>query len=217
MNNSLLQSFLRFYKSNRYWIIGALALVLMLQWCHNKREVLPVKPDSTINLNVSAPHEVAVPDRKQDSSPWTPYLLMVGLTLLFYVAQKRGWIEKMIPRQFMVRTRLFRQAMNGRLTLQILVINTRKESYTIDAPVIEFMRIGSVKAFKIKPADGDVLFPITLTPGTSHQINIDIQQFYERVDAIRSHGWVRVTVPTIPIGNRKSFPKYTRWVKRRRS
>jgi hypothetical protein len=142
---------------------------------------------------------------------------MVGLTLLFYVAQKRGWIEKMIPRQLMVRTRLYRLAMNGRLTLQILVINTRKESHTIDAPLIEFMRIGSVKAFKIKPAEGDVLFPITLTPGTSHQITIDIQQFYERVDSIRSHGWLRVTVPTLPSGHRRSFPKYTRWVRRRRS
>lgn len=202
------QKIVSFYKRHRLAIIVGLGIVALLQWCQ-------LQADKTYREGNAPAHRPMVeqPMPGVDKpvpeapayNPWLTYLLMVGLVLLVFVAQRRGWMEKLFPRLIVLRVKLFK--LHNRQMLRFFFLNAKKESQNFDAPVVEFMKPGQNRAFKIIVTDSNVTFPLTLTPSTAHSLVIDLDRFFEKVPELRKYHWVRVKITAN--GNKE----YRTWVR----
>ncbi|MFT3737292.1 MAG: hypothetical protein QM786_00880 [Breznakibacter sp.] len=204
----MFQKLLSFYKRNRLAIIVALGIVVVLQWCqlqanktYREGESLIHRPTIEQSISQLDKPTIDVPS----SNPWLPYLLMVGMVLLVFVAQRRGWIEKIFPRLIVLRIRLFK--LNGRQMLRFFFLNTKKENQSFDAPVVEFMKPGKNKAYKIIVTDSHVSFPLTLTTSTAHSLVIDLDRFLEKVPELRKYHWVRVKIVANGVKEYRTWPR----------
>lgn len=198
---------IEFLKKHRILILGALIVLITLQWCQYQAntEYRQNAPHRQESIRIDKPMPTPVPDQKTPkSNPWLPYFILVGMTLVVYIAQKKGWIEKLIPGRLSLRAKLFKQ--NNRQMLRIYFLNTSQNSHDVDAPIIEFMRAGEQKAFRLKVNDNDISFPITLTQRTSHLMVIDLQQFYERIPDLKKFYWIRIKATIDSNTVQKTFP-----------
>jgi len=202
MNNAI-----AFFKRHRIVILGTLAVLIMLQWCQYQantkyRQTAPLRQET---IRIEEPLPPSAPEQNEpQSNPWLPYFILVGMTLLVYIAQKQGWMEKLVPGRMSLRAKLFKQ--NNRQMLRIYFLNTSQNSHDVDAPIIEFMRAGEQKAFRLKVNDNDISFPITLTQRTSHLMVIDLQQFYERIPDLKKFYWIRIKATIDSNTVQKTFP-----------
>lgn len=198
---------IEFLKKHRILILGALIVLIILQWCQYQAntEYRQNAPHRQESIRIDEPVPTPVPDQKAPkSNPWLPYFILVGMTLVVYIAQKQGWIEKLVPGRLSLRAKLFKQ--NNRQMLRIYFLNTSQNSHDVDAPIIEFMRAGEQKAFRLKVNDNDISFPITLTQRTSHLMVIDLQQFYERIPDLKKFYWIRIKATIDSKNVQKTFP-----------
>ncbi|MBN2166989.1 MAG: hypothetical protein JW717_11980 [Marinilabiliaceae bacterium] len=193
-----------FFKKNWLVIVGVLLLILVLQWCKYRPDILysdksEIASEKQITTQSDplyhAPYEKTPEDDKSPmSNQWLQYLVMVGLVLFVFVAQRRGWFEKIMPALILVRIKIYKHRSSKRRMLQIFFLNTTKSGQTFDAPVVEFVKPGSVKSYRINVNNNPYSFPITLANNTSHKVVIDLEQFYEKIIELKSYRWVRVKV-----------------------
>ena len=213
-----MQQLTDFIRKNWILIVSVLALLVVLQWCHQRPDFLYQDKSGYNSEYYQAEPELqneqpeTSPPREENNNspganPWFSYLLMVGLVLLVFVAQRRGWFEKIIPGMVMVRTSLKRNPNTKRRMLHIYFMNTTKTGQTFDSPVVEFLKPGSVKSYRINVNNNNYSFPITLTNNTSHKIVIDLDQFYEKVEELKKYRLVRVKVMINGMREKKTIPK----------
>lgn len=196
-----------FYRKHRILILGALTVLIIMQWCQYQANTTYRKnvPQSHEVVRLDAPQPQSVPEQDvPQSNPWLPYLILVGMTLLVYIAQKKGWIEKLVPGRMSLRAKLFKQ--NNRQMLRIYFLNTSQNSHDVDAPIVEFMKAGEQKSFRLKVNENDISFPITLTQRTSHLMVIDLQQFYERIPDLKRFYWIRIKATIDSKTVKQTFP-----------
>jgi hypothetical protein len=198
-----------FYKKNKLLIWGALIILVLLKWCQyqadTKYRQTPPSERIVNNPNPQPMPELPASEPQPQSNPWLPYFILVGMTLIVYIAQKRGWIEKIAPSIFLLRVKLFKQ--NNRQMMRISFLNYSKHTNDVESPVVEFIKPGQIKAFRIKVADNEMSFPISLTRQTSHVMLIDLDRFYERVPELKKFHWVRVTTTLNANKVKRTFPR----------
>lgn len=213
-----MKQLIEFVKKNSVVIIGVLVLLVVLQWCQYRSDVLYRNPDQQAIEQVTDKIQDAIgdnqlpigsnKDNRPVSSPWLSYLLMVGLVVFVFIAQRRGWLEKLIPGMVIVRTKIIKSRTSGRRMLQIFFLNITKESHTFDGPVVEFMKLGDTKSFRINVNKNNYSFPITLTNNTSHKVVIDLDQFYEKIPDLKQYRLLRVKVMINGAKVKKTIPKF---------
>ena len=200
-----------FYRKHRLIILATLTTLVVLHWCSQRGEKLrQAEPSPTEQVASDIP-DVAIerPTLPQPSpkANWLPYLLMVGMVLLVFVAQRRGWIEKLIPGMVLVRTGIFRSKENKRRMMRLFIMNTTRTGQTFSEPIVEFLSPGSKnKAFMIH-ITGMAAFPITLTTNTSHALVIDLDRFYDKMPDLKKYRLVRVKLTINGAKTKKSLPK----------
>lgn len=205
---NVLRNFVGFYKKYKFPILAGLAVLLILQWCQSYadktfRNGTPPKTEQV--APTQTPPSIAPPANEQRTVNWLPYLLMVGLTLLVFISQRRGWLNKILPGLLLVRCKPF--ASGGRTMLRIFFMNAKRESINFDAPVIEFLKPGKSKSFKINVSGSEASFPITLTASTAHAFVIDLEKFYLAKPELRKYHWIRVKMNINGGKTIKSFPR----------
>ncbi|NPA36226.1 MAG: hypothetical protein GXO47_05200 [Chlorobi bacterium] len=208
---NLIEQIKLFYLKNRIFIISILFFILMMQVCNNGtvnnnstslKNEQPRKSVSTQPRNMSPIDSVIYKtinknDRNETGNSFMlEFLLMTGLVFAFYLLQKRGLLEKILPQKVSVRSKLIKKKETGETLLTIEIINKTKDSITFEPPVLTFKRFSKTRSFKIKGNDGVSLFPLTLTPGTSHKLTINIDRMKNNIPELQKYKNIYVTVKT---------------------
>jgi hypothetical protein len=203
---TFVQNIATFYKRNRLPIIIGLAIVVLLQWCQLQAEkkYRLAQPSTTEQVAPLKP-EVAPPSNAPQQNPWMPYLLMVGMVLLVFVAQRRGWLMKLFPRIVIIKGNPF--VADNKQMLRIFFMNAKKENISFDAPIVEFLKLGKTKSFKLSMKAGDVMFPLTLTTSTAHSMVVDLEKIYAASPEVRRYPFVRVRMTVNGKRMAKSWPR----------
>lgn len=212
--NNLLNRIKTYYRKNRRFIIGGLAFLLLLQIC-NRGGKVATKSDSseeqTVHENVQfdtlANGEESLEQvfyetlTKPETEPQPKYnpifmqlLLMTSLILIFYLAQKRGWVRKLMPAWVFVRVKTKKNKHTGEKLLHLEINNKTKDSITFNPPVLTFKRYNKTKHFKIKGGDGQTIFPLTLMPDTGHKLVINLDRFKKNVPELKKFKNVSISI-----------------------
>lgn len=94
----------------------------------------------------------------------------------------------------------------GRVVYTLTVRNKGRKPVNVANAMIEFAKIKDRRKFRMPVAD----FPMTLTEGTKHSVNIPLQKLLEQHQELLDYKMIRVSVD----GNgtvRKTFPLAIRW------
>jgi len=215
---SLIQQIKAFYLRHRTVILIGFAFVVLMQICSrgaevsNRREPVAIGQQeewSQDGVSIKPLAEIEREHQRDQQLPGTASLVvMMVLVLVFYVGVKKGWFLKLIPSIVWVSLRLHRNKQTRHQMLKISILNQAKESHTFLAPILAFgSPFKKSRKFRIKGGDGQDVFPITLTPGTAHQLTLDFDQFRHKVGKLEKYRWVRMEVEASGEKNFKSFWK----------
>ncbi len=81
--------------------------------------------------------------------------------------------------------------------LTLTIENTGKREADIDAPVIEFRKIWSVRKFRLNGINGNNIYPIFIDAGKIHQLHIETTTFHQYDRSIKSYYWARIYVTDV--------------------
>ena len=191
-----------FYRKNRLLLIIGLGFILMMQICGEggkvntmpaeRHEHVQNRPDDT---DLKPLREIESQDRRTTHPELISLFTLMALVLLFYAAAKRGRIKKTILSIVWVSLRIKRHKQSKERMATLSIVNHTKESITFMSPVISF---GSVfkksRKFRLKSGAGQAVFPLTLTPGTSHRMAINLDAFRQKAGGLSAYVWVRFEI-----------------------
>ncbi len=213
----------RFVTQYRYFIIATLLGMVVLQQCHvwQMRRLShggAAEPQSTTEapmLHDSVVDPAAEPQSTDGSwLLWLPVVLMAVLTVLLARARRRGQdpLQDFMDRfrKVSVRGRLW-QDLQGRVVFTLTVSNRKQgASVQFEVPTVEFMALRSRRKFRVPAPD----FPITLSGGTSHTVNVSLQRLMAAHPELLSYSVIRMTVAADNGRTYKTRPVVVRWQKR---
>ncbi len=90
------------------------------------------------------------------------------------------------------KDRLFRPQV-----LTMTIRNIGKYEADLDAPVIEFRKIWSIRKFKLNGIKGQQVYPLFVQPGITHQLRIETATFHQYDRTIKSFYWARIFVSDV--------------------
>lgn len=213
----------RFVTQYRYFIIATLLGMVVLQQCHvwQMRRLShggAAEPQSTTEapmLHDSVVDPAAEPQSTDGSwLLWLPVVLMAVLTVLLARARRRGQdpLQDFLDRfrKVSLRGRLW-QDLQGRVVFTLTVSNRKQgASVQFEVPTVEFMALRSRRKFRVPAPD----FPITLSGGTSHTVNVSLQRLMAAHPELLSYSVIRMTVAADNGRTYKTRPVVVRWQKR---
>lgn len=182
-----------FWKRNSTFIITVLVFLFLMDYCG--RIVFPtskpgadnveLKLNSERDLKTDHRHlksydEIMMERRAKEKTNWTLLSWLaaaVAVGFAGYFAHKKGWLNALIPGSLSFRSKLQKENSTGRMQMRLIISNSTHNSETFLLPHLLFKRSSEIRRFKILSDD----FPLTLTPGTSHSMLIDVQQFWDKV------------------------------------
>lgn len=146
--------------------------------------------------------EIPAEETTQTESQPIPYVTIIIsiilLSLLLYILYKKG----KLPFGINVNGKLW-QDLNGRIVYTLTVKNKTRKDVLVENAMIEFMKIGATRKFRMPVTD----FPITLSSGTSHSVNISLQKLFEQNQQLFDYKAIRTSVDcnkrlhrTLPLG-----------------
>lgn len=144
------------------------------------------------------------PDTRQPVVGWLMGLL-VAVAAMWYLMRK-GYLTRIFPGRVTFRTKFIWDKKSLRLLMEIKLINTSSESQTFLPPQMLFKKGLEAKRFKLKSND----FPLTLTSGTRHTMIIDVEQFWEKVPALKGFNRLGAEIETTS-GKTYRTPAMPKW------
>ena len=206
----------RFVTQYRYFIIATLLGMVVLQQCHvwQMRRLShggAAEPQSTTEAPMLHDSVVEHADEPRDTTGtwvlWVPMAVLAVLTVLLARARRRGQdpLQDFLDRfrKVSVRGRLW-QDLQGRVVFTLTVSN-RKQGASV-----QFMALRSRRKFRVPAPD----FPITLSGGTSHTVNVSLQRLMAVHPELLSYSVIRMTVAADNGRTYKTRPVVVRWQKR---
>jgi len=201
----LVNSIKVFYQKNRLLIIIGLGFMLVMQICSQggRVETESGKPNQIMETSVQDTETKPLQEIYRDQihqkravdPEVTSLFILIGLVLLFYVATKRGWLKHIVPAIVWVSLKVRRNNDTKERLATLTVSNHTKESITFTSPVIAFNHLfKKARRFRLKSGVGHNAFPITLLPGTSHQIVINIDVFRKKAGGLSAFRWVKFEI-----------------------
>ena len=100
------------------------------------------------------------------------------------------------------------QDLNGRVIYTLTISNKSNGSAEVDNATIEFINMKERRKFRMPVAD----FPLTLTKGTKHSVNISLQRLLEQHQELLEYKLIRVAVESDK-KVKKTFPLGIKWKK----
>ena len=77
-------------------------------------------------------------------------------------------------------------------TLTLVVRNNRSRDVDIDAPVLLFRKLWSIRKFKLKGINRYQIYPLYLEAGKSHELRISLAVFHEHDRGLRKYYWAKI-------------------------
>ena len=78
--------------------------------------------------------------------------------------------------------------------LTLRVENRTKKAVDLNGPVLMIRRLWSVRRFKLKGVNGARIYPLYLEAGKTHELQLQLNAFYQHDPSLRSYYWARVGV-----------------------
>ncbi|MCW3788720.1 hypothetical protein [Plebeiibacterium sediminum] len=195
-----LKGFLDLLKKNRIIIYVMLGLALTMQVCSianpGPEKVEEGYSENAVSQYSEQPLQQPEVGEKPQTFNFNSLWLMLVVTLVFYVAKRKGWLDKIMPQLVIFRVGHYKVKSNGNLALRVFIINQTKRDITFNAPSIQFYKGSSKREFAIKNIGGHNYFPLTLMPGTGHKFTIDAQKFYNNVDGLNDYKTIAMQICT---------------------
>lgn len=146
--------------------------------------------DSTIQSqqpDVSSVSKEEITSTKTKSkSPIVAILcLLCSLVVAFFLFKAMGKLPFMLN----VTGKLW-QDLNGRIIYTLTIKNKTRNDVTVDNAMITFIKRGDTRKFRMPVAD----FPITLSKGTTHSVNVSLQRLFEQNQDLFNYRAIRVSV-----------------------
>ncbi len=124
-------------------------------------------------------------------------LLVLLLPLLFWLLRRiklrpsrlSGWFS-FVP----IRVELKKDRPLRPKTLTLQVKNNKKTDIDIEAPVLMFRKIWSIRKFRLKGIDRYEIYPLYLEAGKTHELRINLNVFHEHDRKLRNYYWAKVLV-----------------------
>ncbi len=182
-----------FWKKNSAFIVSVLAFLFLMDYCgriiippknYNNRADIPLIESTEQNVQgekrLKNYEEIIMERNANEKTNW-PVLAwlsaIVAVGAAGYFIHKKGWLKNIMPGRVSLKSVLLEEKKSGRLLMRLTISNTTALNQTFLLPDLLFKTSHHIRRFRIKSDD----FPLTLTPGTSHNMLIDINQFWERV------------------------------------
>jgi len=130
-----------------------------------------------------------------------PYLVMTliaGISVAAWLVSKgkprikidiAGWFANR-----RVEARLMANKKNQPEKLILVVKNNRSKAVGLEAPVLTFRKLWSVRKFRLKGMNREEIYPLNLESGKSHELQFKLDVFHKHDPALRSYYWARVWV-----------------------
>ncbi|WP_423130332.1 hypothetical protein [Gaoshiqia sp. Z1-71] len=77
-------------------------------------------------------------------------------------------------------------------TLTLLIRNNRSRDVDIEAPVLLFRKLWSIRKFKLKGINRYQIYPLYLEAGKSHELRISLAVFHEHDRGLRKYYWAKI-------------------------
>lgn len=77
-------------------------------------------------------------------------------------------------------------------TLTLVVKNISRKDVDIEAPVIIFRKLLSIRKFKLKGVDRYQIYPLYLEAGKKHELRIILSVFHDYDKALRKYYWSKI-------------------------
>ncbi|WP_157363828.1 hypothetical protein [Alkaliflexus imshenetskii] len=139
--------------------------------------------------------------RGRGSSLLTLVIFLAGLIYAIRFIYLKGWFSLILPQWVSFKTKLFRDKATGSLRIRITICNNTSESRTFKQPEIYFRKGSKVRTFRIN----NEFFPLTLMPGISHALVVDVGQFYDKVGDLKGYNRVSAGIEQVNGKTYKTF------------
>lgn len=220
---NIIERLKQFVTQYRYLIIATLLAMMVLEYCHiqQMKQLNPYAPaEQPCMPEPQTLSDVAVDPAAEPQSTdgswllWLPMAALAVLTVLLARARRRGQdpLQDFLDRfrKVSVRGRLW-QDLQGRVVFTLTVSNRKQgASVQFEVPTVEFMALRSRRKFRVPAPD----FPITLSGGTSHTVNVSLQRLMAAHPELLSYSVIRMTVAADNGRTYKTRPVVVRWQKR---
>ncbi len=201
----MINQILNFWIKNRMIIVALLLVLLMMNLCG--RILTPLTNESPVNTEILENNndfnkgngiksyeqliaERVARERQRTTSFFSVIFWLSALVLVVYYLNRRGWLPKLMPQWVSFRMVLMENRINKRLLMRLTITNNSRKSETFNSPCLLFKKWSKSRKFVIK----NDLFPLTLTPETTHTMMIDVQNFYDKVSGLNKFKWIGAEV-----------------------
>lgn len=137
----------------------------------------------------------------RDRSLLTFVIFLAALIFAIRFIYLRGWLSLILPQWVSFKTKLFRDRATGSLRIRITIRNNTSDSTTFKQPEIYFRRGSKIRTFRIN----NEFFPLTLMPGISHTLVVDVSQFYDKVADLKGYNRVSAGIEQVNGKTYKTF------------
>jgi hypothetical protein len=222
-----------FWRKYNKFILGGLFFLFLVSYCNQqspKQAVQPEEKEQTVttessdtsDLSTLKTYEELVKQRSAQETDGpgsflTMFLLLMGAFILVWLLQKpkmQQLLHRWFPGRVMLQVVKGRDSVSGRRVLKISIFNKSAEGITFLPPYLVFRRWGKERKFRLKGSNQEDMFPLTLTPGTSHRLVLDLDQFYEKLPDLKNSNRVGASVETTGQKEYRSFalPGWLSWI-----
>jgi hypothetical protein len=148
---------------------------------------------------------------------FTMFLLLMFSFGLVWVLQRprvKKYLHRLFPGRVMFSVVKGEDPVTGHRLLKISIVNKTDEGLTFLPPNLVFRKWGDERKFRLKGNSQEDMFPLTLTPGTSHRVVLDLEQFYEKIPDLKSSNRVGASVETTgqKIYRAFAWPRWITWL-----
>jgi len=126
-------------------------------------------------------------------------LVCAGLAIWFiWKPGKRNYhFKKPIFKRKKVKIELLKNRLYYPDYLELTIFNTGNTDVDIDTPLLVFSGLWYNRKFKLKGTNNTSFYPLYLTKGQSHSLNIDLNRFYGFDKTLKSLPRVRVVISEV--------------------
>ncbi len=226
-------NFQMFWRKYSKFILGGFFFLFLISYCNQESpnpavesekeeqttiaESLDTNPGSSLKTYEELVKQRPPQDTEGPGSFLTMFLLLTGAFLLVWLLQQpkmQQSLRRWFPGRVMLEVVKRQDAVTGRRILKISIVNKSAEGIAFLPPNLVFRRWGKERVFRLKGSNQDDMFPLTLTPGTSHRLVLDLEQFYEKMPDLKKSNRVGASVETTGKKEYRSFalPGWLSWI-----
>lgn len=224
-----------FWRKYGKFILGGMFFLFLISYCNQQtryqtsdadatKEQNPVEQEmgqenegKTLKTYEELVRQRQPQDQEGPGSFLTMFLLLTtafGLVWLLQQQRVRQYVRRWFPGKVLLQVIKGSDHATGRQLLKISIINKTNEGITFLPPHLVFRNWGQERKFRLKGSNQEDMFPLTLTPGTSHRLVLDLEQFFEKIPDLKKSNKVGVSVQTTGEKEYRAFalPTWLNWV-----